>query len=406
MPHMYRVSPFVNRFAHALLAGMVLATLWVNLSPSSYYDVLEWRLFDIDVPRWLNPLPISVTPMLIVSHGLMPLFVAFIGKELWEAVSLTRGAMAGRQALAPLAGVLGGALGAIVIWVLVAALIETAEEASFGLGWQVPVGGDVVLAYFTARAVFGAGHPAVHVSLLLTIGFDILGLLLTGLTDPQATLRLVWLSLPFVATLAAYRLAARDPGPGASLARRRRGGRLWPYVLAGIASWLGIAASGLPPALGLLPVIPVIPHADRSFGVFAEAEAYLHDPLNRLAHMLVKPLSAVLFLFGLTRGGIDLAAFAPTSLTLLSALWIGKPLGLLLGLVVATKFLAVQLPASLRARDTVLIVMIAGMGFTVPALALETALPGGGMAEAARLGLALSLLAGLLAVGIARIWRH
>ncbi|MBM3615538.1 MAG: hypothetical protein FJX28_08940 [Alphaproteobacteria bacterium] len=187
---MYRVSPFVRRFAQALLAGMAVATLWVNLSPASYYDALEWRLMDLDLPRWLAPLPVSLTPMLIVSHLMMPLFVAFIGKEFWEALVLQRGAMAGRQALAPFAGILGRALGAVSIWVLVALLIETAEGVGFGSGWQVPVEGDVVLTYFMARAVFGAGHPALHLSLLLTIGFDILGLLLTGLTNPEATLRL------------------------------------------------------------------------------------------------------------------------------------------------------------------------------------------------------------------------
>ena len=402
---MYRVSPFVHRFANALLGGIVLATLWVNLSPSTYYDVLELRLFDIEVPSWLNPLPISVTPMLIVSHALMPLFVAFIGKEMWEALALSRGALAGRRAFAPMAGVAGGAIGAVAVWVMVAAAIETAEEASFALGWQVPVGGDVVLAYFVARAVFGIGHPAVHISLLLAIGFDIFGLLLTGLSDPEATLRLAWLALPLVAALGVWWFVARDPGPEASEARRRRAGVLWPYVVAGLLSWLGVAASGLPPALGLLPIIPAIPHADRSFGVFAEAEAYLHDPLNRLAHYLVKPLAVVLFLFGLTRGGIELAAFAPTSITVLAALWIGKPIGLILGFVIAAKFFNVHLHPALKRREVLMLAMIAGMGFTVPAMALESGLPGGGMAEAARLGLALSLLAGPITMLVRRVLR-
>lgn len=403
---MYRVSPFVRRFAIALLVGMALATLWVNLSAASYYDALEWRLFDLDLPRWLTPLPISVTPMLIVSHVLMPFFVAFIGKELWEALVLSRGAMSGRKAVAPVAAIAGGAIGAIAVWVLAAAAIETAEEASFGLGWQVPVGGDVVLAYVVARAVFGPGHPALHVSLLLTIGLDILGLLATGLTDPQATLRLIWLVLPALAVLVLWRLVARAPGPTASEARRRRGMALWPYVLTALVCWVGVAASGLPPELGFLPVIPIIPHADRSFGVFAEAEEFLHDPLNQLAHRLVKPLAVVLFLFGLTRGGIDLGAVAPTTLTLLAAMWIGKPLGLIFGLLLAAKLIGATLPAALRRREIGLIALIAGMGFTVPALSLESALPGGGMAEAARLGLALSLLAGPLAITLSRLSRR
>lgn len=401
---MYRVSPFVSRFAKALLAGIVLATLWVNLSAASYYDALEWRLFDLNLPGWLAPLPISVTPLLIVSHLLMPFFVAFIAKEFWEALILSRGAMSGRRALAPVAGIVGGAVGAVLVWVLCAALFETAEEASFGLGWQVPVGGDVVLAYFVARAVFGAGHPALHLSLLLTIGLDILGLLLTGLTDPEATLRLAWLALPGLTVAIVWWFVARDISPGMPEAKRRRAMALWPYILAAVVSWFGVAASGLPPALGFLPVLPVIPHADRSFGVFAEAEEFLHDPLNRLAHLMVRPLAAVLFLFGLTRGGIDLGAFAPTTAVLLAAFWIGKPAGILAGIVIAGLVFRATLPAGLRLREVLLVTLISGMGFTVPALSLESALPGGGMAEAARLGLALSLLAGLLAFVLRRLW--
>jgi len=52
------------------------------------------------------------------------------------------------------------------------------------------------------------------------------------------------------------------------------------------------------------------------------------------------------------------------------------------------------------------VALVAGMGFTVPALSLESALPGGGMAEAARLGLALSLLAGPLAIALGRFGRR
>lgn len=401
---MYRVSPFVRRFGFALLAGMALATIWVNLAPASYYDALEWRLYDLTLPHWLAPMPVSITPMLIVSHGMMPFFVAFVGKELWEALILERGAMAGPRAFAPMAGILGGAIGAILLWLMASALMGTGEDLGFGMGWQVPVGGDVVLAYVVARAVFGAGHPALHVSLLLAIGLDILCLILTGLTDPAASLRLAWLALPVVAMITIWRLVARDPGPQAGEARRRRMRALWPHAVAGFVSWFGVVASGLPPALGLLPIVAVIPHADRSFGLFAEAEALLHDPLNQLAHYLVKPIAVVLFCFGLTRGGIDFAAFETTTLVVLASLWIGKPLGLCLGLVLAFWLFGARLHAGLRLREVALVALIAGMGFTVPALTLESALPGGIVTEAARLGLALSLLMGPLALGLSRLW--
>lgn len=403
---MYRVSPFVRHFAVTLLAGAGAATLWVNADPASYYDAVEYRLWDLDLPNWLAPQGLSLTPLTLVSDGLMALFMAFIGKELWEALILSRGALTGGQARAPLAAVIGGALGAVAVWVLSAALIETAYEAGFAMGWQVPVGSDVVLGYLVGRRVFGPGHAALHLLLLITIGFDILGLVLLGLGDPEVTLRLIWLVLPLTAALAVWALYGRRLGPGASERARRRGMALWPYALAGIFSFVGVAASGLPPALGLLPVLPAIPHADRSFGLFAEAEEFLHDPLNRMAHLLVRPLAVVLFLFGLTRGGIDLQAFAPTTLTTLAALWIGKPLGLLAGLVVAMGFLRARLPPGVGGRDLLLIALVAAMGFTVPVVALDSALPGGGMTEAARLGLALSLLAGPLALLAARLMKR
>lgn len=399
---MYRVSSFVPRFAQALIGGAALATLWVNLAPASYYDAVEFRLVDLALPGWIAPLPFSLTPLNLVADGAMSLFLFFIGKELWEALTLEHGALKGRQALLPAGLTLGGLVGAALMWVLVGSLIETAEEAGFATGWQVPLGTDVVLCFLVGRAVFGPGHPALHLLLLLAIATDILALLVAGLSHPAFSLRLAWLLLPLAAALGTWALFGRTPDPDAPETQRRASQRLLPYVAAGLLSWVGVAASGLPPVLGLLPVIPAIAHADRSFGLFAEAEELLHDPLNRLTHALAWPLTAILFLFGLTRGGVDLSAFAPTTLTTLAALWLGRPLGMILiGLGLAAT-LGLRLPAGVSLRDVLRITLILAMGFTVPVLSLATALPGGAMQEAARLGLALSLLAGPAALLLAR----
>ena len=402
---MYRVSPFVRHFARALLTGVVLATVWVNLSPASYYDFIEYRLLDMPLPRWIAGERLLLTPMSLVSDGLMSLFLFFIGKELWEALTLRRGALSGRQALLPAGAVIGGVLGAVAVWMVWSHLFETADEASLTTGWQVAVGSDVVLCYVVGRMVFGAGHAALHLLLLLAIAFDITGLLVLGLSQPAGGLHVLWLILTVVAVYGVWRLYGAPPPAHATEMRRRRGLSLLPYVVAGILCWIGVAAAGLHPALGLLPVIAAIPHADRAFGLFAEAEEYLHDPLNRLAHALVKPLAVVLFLFGLTRGGIDLLAFAPTTGTILAALWIGKPLGLLAGAAIAALAFGLRAPAGITLRDMGVVAAILGIGFTVPILAIDTALPGGAMAEAARLGLALSLAAAPVALLLARLVR-
>lgn len=402
---MYRVSPFVHRFAWALLGGIVLATVWVNLAPESYYDLIEWRLIDRPLPLWIAGDAVVVTPMALVSDGLMSLFVFFVGKELWEALVLARGALAGRRAMLPAGAVTGAILGAVLVWLLHAALFERAFEAVPGAGWPVPVGSEIVIGYVVGRRVFGAGHPALHLLLLISIATNILGTLMLGLAYPASGFKLLWLLVPVAASYGVWRLFGRTPDAGVTERDRRRGQALWPYALAGLASWIGVAAAGLPPELGLLPVLAAIPHADRSFGLFSEAEGLLHDPLNRLAHLLAGPLAVVLFLFGLTRGGIDLQAWAPTTFTVLAAMWIGKPVGLVAGALLAARVFRLPMPAGVRIRDLLLIAVISGIGFTAPVLAIDTALPGGAMAEAARLGLALSLLAGPVALVLSRLMR-
>ncbi len=401
---MYRVSPFVRHFAISLVSGVIVATLWANLSSDSYYDFIEWRLFDLDLPDVLSPITASFTPASLTSHVLMPFFMFFVGKELWEAVMLERGALSGGKALVPLGGAIGALVGAALVWVAVGSMIEVAEEASFGVGWQVPLGSDVVLCYLLGRRAFGSGHPALHLLLLVSISCDFFGLLILGLSYPRGgLLSLAWLGLPLAASTSVWLLFGRYGHAHLPERQRQRAMQLWPYALAGLLSYIGIAAVGLPPALGFLPVIPVIPSAVRAFGLFAEAESLLHDPLNRLTHLMIRPLSVVLFFFGLTRGGIDLGAYAPTTLTLLAAFWIGKPLGFVAGCATASRVLRRSLPAGISPRDLGLVALLMGVGFTVPALAIDTSLPGGAMAEAARLGLGISIVMGVIVISLARL---
>lgn len=388
---MYRVSTFIRHFAIALAAGSVLATLWVNLSPESYYDVMEARLVTLSLPQWIMPDHARITLISVTSELLMALFFFLMAKELWEATMLARGALHGMRAGLPLLASLGAAAGAMAVWVLVSTLIETALEARPGIGWQVPIGGDTIIAYIVGRQVFGRSHPALHLLLLVCIGLDLMGLAALVPQMPVSPPRLLWLALPVAAAVGVWVLAGRH-AQGRTERERQEALHLWPYVLSGAVSWIGVVAAGLPGALGFLPVIPAIPHARRAFGMFAEAEELLHDPLNRLAHLTVRPLMVVLFLFGLTRGGIDLGAFAPTTVVTLAALWFGKPLGLMAGVLVALRLLRLPLPQGVDATDLLRIGLLTGIGFTVPLVALQTALPGGAMAEAARLGLALSLL--------------
>jgi NhaA family Na+:H+ antiporter len=402
---MYRVSPHIVQFAWALGAGLALATLWVNLDPASYYDVIEYRLWALHLPDSLSlPDPIF-SAQYITSQALMALFIALIAKELWEALVLSHGALArGHRRMMPLGAVLGGVLGAVAVWV--ALPLHSAALFDLGplTGWSLPVGSDVVLCYVFGAWVFGKGHPALHLLLLMAIAFDILGLLAMAIDSAAQGVQPLWLGLSVLALIALWHFSSRHARAGASEIAHRRAAHLWPYALAGVVCWAGFVLSGLPGALGLLPLIPLIPHAERSFGLFAEAEDVLHDPLNRFAHLLALPVTVALFLFGLTRGAVDVTAFGTLTPRILAALWLGKPLGLLVGALIGLRLSGRPLPKGVGLFDLVLIAVLSGIGLTVPLLTLDTALPAGLPADQVRAGLAASLAFGLLALALARIF--
>jgi Na+:H+ antiporter, NhaA family len=398
---MYRISPLLARFATALLVGGLIGTVWVNTAPGSFYDFDEWRLFGTNMPGWLAAQPMLLTPTVIVGEGLMALFIAVIAKELWEALRLEHGALSGRQVVGPLILMLGAAMGGILVWVACALIFGLSDNLPPGLGWTTPIGGDVVLAYLFGRMVFGAAHPALKLLLLVTITETLLGLMLTALFAADHPLRPLWLVLPLVAALGVWWRYGRVQ-PGARLIDQRRAQTMWPYVIAGLASWLGVLAAGLPGALGLLPILPAVAHAERSFGLFAEAEELLHDPLNRLAHLLGWPTTVAMFAFGLTHGAIDLSAFAPLTLVTLVALWVGRPLGLYLAAMLLARTGATGPAMAINRNDLIRLTPLFCIAFTGPVLGLPLGLPGGVMAEGARLGLALSLFAGPVAVLLAK----
>jgi NhaA family Na+:H+ antiporter len=267
----------------------------------------------------------------------------------------------------------------------------------------MPFGSDMVLAFFFGRIIFGKGHAALQVLLFMCILDGILGLVIGGLAAPlNSKLRELWLILPLSAAAFGYFQITRPlQDPNMTELRRMRAGRLWPWIVLGLISWIGMSASGMPPALALLPLLPVMPRGDHSFGLFSDAEGLLTDPLNRLSHYLMGPVTVILFLFGLTRGAMDLGAFGPTTWIMLGALWLGKPLGIMAA-AAALKAAGIAMPNRLTLAEVGYIAGLMAIGLTIPLLALETALPGGAMQEAARLGLGLSLLAGPALVLLSR----
>ena len=170
-------------------------------------------------------------------------------------------------------------------------------------------------------------------------------------------------------------------------------------------SWYAFQRAGIHPALGLLPVIPAIPHADIEFGLFAEEEEDLPDLLNRMEHGLKAPVEGVLFLFGLANAGVEFSAIGAATWLVMIGLVVGKPLGISLFGRFAARTLGLGLPAGMTERDLFVVGCVAAIGFTVALFVAGVAFPQGPVQDAAKMGALFSFFASLIAIVAGRVLR-
>ena len=426
---MYRVWNFVSDYSLLLLVGAAAALLWANVDPHSYHHFIEHPIWfnswiGTDIHNWtaaygeaalyyeVGDVEKVVTFHYLVNDLLMALFFAIAAKEVWEAVILKNGSLRGRKAASPLIATAGGMVGPVAVYLGLALLLGSDTYDAVARGWAVPTATDIAFSYLVGRIVFGAGHPAVRFLLLLAIADDAGGLIILAVFYPSHALAPVWLLLSFGAAALAYLLfnflprhldRGNQARPNSTWMRKRLGP--WPYVLAGIVSWFGFAQSGIHPALGLLPVVPAIPHADRAFGIFSQAERYLTDLLNVMEHALRYPVDIVLLLFGLTNAGVEFSAIGEPTWLVVAGLFIGKPLGIVLFGWFAAKPLGLGLPAGMRVVDLVVVGCVAAIGFTVALFIAAVAFEPGPVQDAAKMGALFSFAATGIAILAGRLFR-
>ena len=419
---MYRVWNFVTTYSVLLIAGAVIALIWANTAPSSYHSFVEYPLLfndliGFDYSYWSKSYGDGyaeyggegATKVLsfhyLVNDILMALFFAIAAKEVWEAVILKNGSLRGKKAATPLIATAGGMFGPIAVYLGLAAILGSDVYDAVARGWAVPVATDIAFAYLVGRVVFGAGHPAVRFLLLLAIADDAAGLIILAVFYPQGDLAPEWLLLSVGAAAGVFLLfnwLPRRLDRGDQMRRRSTWVRTklswYPYAIAGALSWFGFAQAGLHPALGLLPVVPAIPHADRAFGFFSEAETYLTDLLNKMEHGLKIPVEVVLFLFGLLNAGVEFKAIGTPTWLVLAGLLIGKPLGVLLFGYIGAHTLKLGLPAGMKTSDLFVIGCVSAIGFTVSLFIAAVAFPPGDVQAAAKMGALFSFAAAAISI--------
>lgn len=397
---MAKIWDFVEEYSILLIAGALLALLWANTSPEIYHHLVHWELFQGGPVGQLHDdgqghVTRVFTLHFLVNDLLMAFFFAVAGKEVWEAVALKNGPLRGKKALTPLIATAGGMMGPVTVYLLGA--VALGKFTMLANGWAIPTATDIAFSYLVGRIVFGSGHPAVGFLLLLAIADDAAGLVILAVFYPQGDLAPVWLLLSVASAVVAYLLFNKLPRrldrgnqarPNSTWVRRKLS--FWPYLIAGAVSWYAFHRAGIHPALGLLPIIPAMPHAEIDYGIFAEEETHRHDLLNHSEHLLKKPVEAILFGFGLMNAGVEFSSVGAATTLVLAGLVIGKPLGIWLMGSFAAKTLKLGLPQGMKQSDLFVLGCVAAIGFTVSLFVASVAFPAGTVQDAAKMGALLS----------------
>ncbi len=426
---MYRVWDFISSYSLLLILGALMALGWANFDPHSYHHFVEYPLWfnsqiGVHIEHWthafgaaaqsyeLGDVERVVTVHYLVNDILMAFFFAIAAKEVWEAVILKNGSLRGRKAATPLIATAGGMLGPVVVYLGIAALLGSDTYDAVSRGWAIPTATDIAFSYLVGRIVFGAGHPAIRFLLLLAIADDAGGLIILAIFYPSGDLAPQWLLLSFGVAILTFLLfnwlplkmdGERELRPVSTWVRKYL--NLWPYAAASVVSWYGFAQAGLHPALGLLPIVPTLPHEDRAFGIFSEAERFLTDLLNRAEHLLKSPVEVILFFFGLTNAGVEFGAIGEATWLVLFGLLIGKPVGIALMGWIAAKPMGLGLPAGMRIIDLVVVGTVAAIGFTVALFVASVAFAPGMVQDAAKMGALMSFGAAVVAIIAGKVFR-
>ena len=391
-------SVYFNRMRELsafLLAGTILALIWANIVHASYEHFIEAPLFESTL---LNPEGGEVSFHFLINDLFMVLFFGIAMKEVSESF-LPGGALSSvRKAAMPAVATAGGVIGPVAVFFGLYALVD--PEPAFIGGWAIPTATDIAYCWLFASWIFGRKHPAVTFLLVLAVLDDLIGMAIIA-TFYTPEVHLPWLGLVALAMLLCEVF-------------RRAGIRsFWPYVLVGgTLSWFGLMYTGVHAALALVPILPFMPHGERDAGLFEGFEERDHeDTMNQFEHGFEPIVDVGLFGFGLANAGVLLSgeAFAsPATWVILGALFIGKTGGIWLFCAIGNRF-GLRLPEHLKLRQTVVLGMVAAVGFTVALFVTSVAIGTGKVPEELggmlKLGALLSFAAGPLAMLLAKMMR-
>lgn len=368
----------LREFSVPLLAGVVVALCWVNLSPQSYHHFTHEPVFG----------PVSFH--FLVNDIFMVFFFGIATAEITQSCLPGGDLHPLRKAVNPLLATAGGVVGPILVYLCLNAIIGGPE---FERGWGIPTATDIALAWLIAGILFGRQHPAISFLLLLAIADDAIGLAIIAVfyPDPNFPAAPHWL------------LLVGGGMAGAALLRRLDTRQYWPYLLVGGGlAWIGLYNAHLHPALALVFVVPFLPHASRERMHLFEEDPKDRSPLSTFEHHWKVLVDFGLFTFGLANAGVEFATIGTATWLVFASLGIGKTAGIFLMARIGHR-LGYPLPERIGSKELVLVGLVAGTGLTVALFVAGEAFTDPAVQGAAKMGALFSAACGVIAIAAGRL---
>jgi NhaA family Na+:H+ antiporter len=345
--------------------GAAIALVWANLEGESYF-------------RFAHALAFPVNQI-----G-MALFLALVAQEVLEAVMRGGALHTWRRWGLPVAGALGGAAGAAVVYV---GYIRFSYQPVLYPAWPVVIAIDLAAAYYVLKLI-APRRAALPFLLVLAVVTDALALLIVAVGPPLAVG-----GQGLLLILAALALAAAF--------RRLDVRAFWPYLgLCGVLSWAGFYLAGLHPALALVPLVPFLPREPRPMDLFAEPPD--DDAVHHAEHEWNEAVQVVLFFFGLVNAGVLMRGYYTGTWAVLAAALVGRPLGILAGLALG-RAAGLHLPRRITWKTLAVVAFATSSGFTFALFFAATVIPVGPVLSQIKIGALLSVLGAAAAFGAARL---
>ncbi|MCA9783420.1 MAG: Na+/H+ antiporter NhaA [Candidatus Cloacimonetes bacterium] len=367
-PTLDRVSQALQDFLRLEASGgllLMLATVLAMSVANSPLAAHYLSLLDMPVQMRIGALDLHKPLILWINDGLMAVFFLLVGMELKREI--VEGHLSSlRQASLPAFAAIGGMVAPALFY-----LVFNRGDAIATRGWAVPTATDIAFA-LGVLTLLGPRVPAALKAFLLSIAiFDDLGAIIV-------------IALFYTAELSMGSLAIAGAMIG-GLALLNRAGVTRPvfYILLGIPLWVAVLKSGVHATLAGVVLAMFIPLGTTGNKHGSNAG---HSPLKDLEHALHPWVAfGVLPIFAFANAGVPLGGFTladtlhPVPLGIVSGLFLGKQVGVMLACWIAVKLGLAARPDGIGWGPLYGAALLCGIGFTMSLFIASLAFEQGGM---------------------------